>query len=416
MPRKATELSPLAVSKLRKRGLHAVGGVAGLHLQVTEAGARSWVLRVRLASGKRRDMGLGGFPDVTLAQARDRARIARDKVDAGLDPIAARIAERSAQAAAQASAWTFEQCAKACIKTRAAEWSNAKHAGQWSATLETYAYPVLGHLLVRDITHSHVLAALQPIWHTRTETATRVRSRIEIVLDWATASGHREGPNPARWRGLLDKLLPNPSKIAPVEHHRALPASAMPNFMRAVRAQEGMGARALEFAILTATRSGEVRGATWAEIDFDAKVWTVPKERMKAGTEHQVPLAPAVIALLRSLVRIKDVEFVFPAPRGGVLSDMTLTAVTRRMGVEAVPHGFRSTFRTWAAESTNHPREVAEHALAHKLPDKVEAAYQRGSLFAKRVALMRDWADFLSKPTAAVVPIRAKRATGKAGA
>jgi integrase len=281
------------------------------------------------------------------------------------------------------------------IRDHAAGWRNPKHAQQWANSLETYAHPVMGALLVRDVELQHVMAVLEPIWQAKTETASRVRGRIEQVLDWATARGFREGPNPARWRGHLDKLLPAPAKVTRVEHHDALPVDQAPSFMARLCAAPGIGARALEFAILTAARSGEVRGTTWDEIDLDAAVWTVPADRMKAGREHRVPLSPAALALLRSLPRWPDNPLVFAAPRGGVLSDMTLAAVLRRMKVAAVPHGFRSTFRDWAAERTHFPREVAEMALAHAIGDKVEAAYRRGDLFDKRRRLMDDWAVFL---------------------
>jgi integrase len=242
-----------------------------------------------------------------------------------------------------------------------------------------------------------VLAVLRPIWTTKTETASRLRARIEAVLDWAAAHSYRDGVNPARWKGHLDAILPAAGKVTKVEHHTALPIDAVGVFLCDLRAQEGMGARALEFAILTAARSGEVRGATWAEIDLNGRVWTVPPERMKVPKEHAVPLSDAAMRLLRALPRIEGVDFVFAAPRGGQLSDMTLSAVLRRMNVPAVPHGFRSTFRDWCAERTNFPRDVAEMALAHAIGDKVEAAYRRGDLFAKRVKMMQAWADFCER-------------------
>ena len=393
MPKIAKELGPLQVSRLTAPGLHAVGGVAGLQLQVTTTGARSWVLRT-LVGGKRRDMGLGGYQTVTLAGAREKARKARDEIRAGVDPIEAGKAARSALAAATAAQKTFKQCALAFIDAKAPEFKNAKHLAQWTATLETYAFPVMGSILVRDVGLPHVLEVLNPIWTTKTETATRVRGRIEAVLDWATASGYRRGENPARWKGHLDKLLAKPRKVARVEHHPALKAAEMAPFMKRLRAMEGMGARALELAALTATRSGEVRGATWSEIDLESAVWTIPAERMKAGKEHRVPLSKPAVALLEGLSREEGVELVFPAPRGGMLSDMTLSACMRRMKLEAVPHGLRSTFRDWAGEHTNYPREVAEAALAHVVGG-VEGAYARGDLFEKRRRLMADWATFL---------------------
>jgi integrase len=266
-------------------------------------------------------------------------------------------------------------------------------------------------MLVRDVGQAHITTILEPIWLTKTETASRVRSRIELVLDWATTRGFREGPNPARWRGHLDKLMPKPTKVSKVEHHRALPAAAMGSFMVDLRVAEGMGARALEFAILTAARSGEVRGAEWGEIDLDGALWTVPADRMKSGREHRVPLSRAALKVLRALPRLKGSPLVFWSGNGSSLSDMTLSAVTRRMGVNAVPHGFRSTFRDWAAESTDFPREVAEAALAHVLPDRTEAAYRRGDLFTKRAKLMDAWATFCARVPADVVTLSANRET-----
>jgi len=394
MSRKATELGALAVSRLREPGLHAVGGVSGLYLQVTSSGARSWILRATVG-GKRRDMGLGGFPDVTLAFAREKAREARSKIEQGLDPILERERALSLLRAEQAKSMTFEAACQALIDAKSDEWRNPKHRAQWAASLATYAYPTIGKLQVGDVGQAHILSILQPIWKEKTETATRLRGRIEQVLDWARVRGFREGENPARWRGHLDKLLPAPTKIAKVVHHKALPIDAMPGFMAQLRQRKGLSARALEFLVLTASRSGEVRGATWQEIDMEAAVWTVPAERMKAQKEHRVPLSPQALALLAAMPRVEANDLVFPAPRGGQLSDMTLTNLMRRMELEAVPHGMRSTFRDWAAERTHFPREVAEMALAHTIGNAVEAAYRRGDLFIKRAEMMAAWADFL---------------------
>ena len=393
MGRKATELNALAVSRLQEPGLHFVGGVSGLALQVTVTGARTWVVRIRVA-GKAREMGLGSYPTVTLANAREKARAARDLVEAGKDPIAERRAKKTALAADLQKSVTFEWCAREFIKDKSPEWKNAKHASQWTATLEQYAFPVIGKMLVKDVELPHVMAILRPIWKDKTETATRVRGRIDNVLDWATVHEYRSGPSPARWKGHLDKLLSAPNKTAKVEHHAALPYGEMGAFMVRLSEQEGMGARALQFAILTAARSGEVRGATWAEIDLNAGTWTIPEGRMKAGKEHRIPLSQSAIDLLKKLPRIAGTDLAFPAPRGGALSDMTLTAVLRRMSVNVTAHGFRSTFRDWAGETTAHPREVIEHALAHQLKDKAEAAYSRGTLFDKRRRLMDDWAKY----------------------
>ena len=396
MPRKARELSPLEVRRLDQPGRWSVGGVDGLALQVTRSGARSWVLRLAVC-GQQREMGLGSFPSVTLAEAGDKARRHRAQVAEGSDPISLRRAAASAAAADRMSQRTFAEVAAQYIEQHEKSWKNEKHAAQWASTLQAYAAPVIGQLLVRDVTSAHVIRALEPIWTTKTETATRVRSRIELVLDFAAARGLREGPNPARWKGNLDAALPKASKVAVVQHHTAVAIDEVSAFMRRLRLQEGMGARALEFAILTGARSGEVRGAVWAEIDLATSLWVVPGTRMKSGREHRVPLSKPATDLLRALPQGQAGDLVFPGMRGP-LSDMSLTAVLRRMDVRATVHGFRSTFRDWISEHTDHPSEVAEMALAHAVGDKVEAAYRRGDLFEKRVALMNDWADFLSAP------------------
>lgn len=410
MPRKAAEMTDLAVRRLTAPGLHAVGGVPGLHLQVAATGGRSWILRVSVA-GRRRDMGLGGYPEVGLKEARESARRARQGVREGLDPIAGRRAARQALLAAAGRRATFREAGEAFIAAHESGWANPKHRQQWKNTLEAYAYPVIGELAVGDVALAHVLKILEPLWSTKTETAKRLRGRIEQVLDAAQARGQIDGPwqNPARWRGHLDKLLAKPSRVAKSAHHRALGIDDAGAFVAHLREQEGMGARALEFAILTAARSGEVRGAKWSEMDLAAGVWTVPADRMKAGKEHRVPLSAEALALLASLPRIGGTGgLVFPAARGGALSDMTLSAVMRRMKVDAVPHGFRSTFRDWSAERTAYPSEVCEMALAHTVGNKVEAAYRRGDMFDRRRRLMADWAAFLSQPATKgnVTPIR----------
>lgn len=394
MPKKAKELTALEVGRLKATGTHAVGGVAGLLLQVTSSGARSWILRTKVGL-KRREIGLGAFPDVTLAQAREKARETRQSIIEGRDPIAERAAARSALIAARGLETTFDEAARKFIASKSSEWSNPKHPAQWQATLDRYASPVIGNLQVRDVTLGHITKILEPIWTTKTVTASRVRGRIESVLDWATVHGYREGENPARWKGHLDKILAKPSRVSKVEHHRALPHEGVGTFIADLRQREGIAARALEVLILTACRSKEIRGAAWSEIDLENKLWVIPMDRMKADKEHRIPLSDRVIEILKALPRVVGNDLVFPAPRGRVLSDMTLGAVLKRMGrADVTAHGFRSTFRDWAGETTAYPREVIEHALAHQLKDKAEAAYARGTLFNKRRGLMNDWATY----------------------
>ena len=304
---------------------------------------------------------------------------------------------------------TFKEAAENYITAHEKGWKNAKHGAQWSSTLKTYAYPIIGSIGVAEVETAHVMRILEPIWATKTETASRVRGRIESVLDWATVRGYRKGDNPARWRGHIEHLLAARNNIAPVEHHAALPFNEIGAFMIDLRQRSGFGTWALEFSILTAARSGEVRGAKWAEIDLDGKVWTIPAARMKAKREHRIPLSDDALALLVTIPRVDGTDLVFPSTKGTELSDATLTATIKRMGANVTAHGFRSTFRDWAGETTAYPREVIEHALAHQLKDKAEAAYARGSLFDKRRRLMEDWAKFCKKTggaSAAVIAIR----------
>lgn len=398
MPKKAKELSALAVSRLKEAGRYAVGGVDGLHLRII-GNSKAWLLRVKIGD-RRRDIGLGPYPEVGLADARETARLYRKKVREGVDPLQERQQARAALRIERAKSKTFRDCADAYIEAHKAGWKNVKHAKQWGSTLETYAYPKFGSLPVASVDTALVQDVLRPIWATKTETASRLRGRIECVLDWAKVNGYRDGENPARWRGHLDKLLPARNKVQKIEHHAALPYAEVGAFVADLRKRDGMAPRALEFAILTAARSGEVRGAKWEEVDLVGKVWTIPGERMKAGKEHRVPLSDAAVALLKAVPRVKGSDFVFPAPRGGALSDMALSAVLKRMERNGLTvHGFRSTFRDWAGETTAYPREVIEHALAHQLRDKAEAAYQRGDLLAKRARLMGDWAKYCAKAT-----------------
>lgn len=402
-------LAAVALKKLPD-GWHADGG--NLYLFVRGA-SRTWVFRFTAPDGKRRNMGLGSIDSVSLAQARMHASALRAKAKDPLtpiDPLEERQAASTAARREKARRMTFKQCALACLEALRPGWRNPKHAGQWLSTLEAYAFPTLGALPVADVDTALVTACLQPIWTTKTETASRVRGRIEAVLSWATANNLRQGENPARWRGHLDKLLAKPSQVATVEHHPALPYKEVGAFMQALKQTGGMGARALEFAILTAARSGEVRGATWGEFDLTERLWRIPAGRMKARREHVIPLSDAALALLRALPRVEGDAHVFPSAKPNrPLSDMTMTAVLKRMGRAGLTqHGFRSTFRDWAGETTAYPREVIEHALAHQLKDKAEAAYARGSLLEKRARLMADWAKHCATVQVAgdVTPIR----------
>ncbi|RYH33636.1 MAG: site-specific integrase [Alcaligenaceae bacterium] len=394
MPKIARELTALEISRLRKQGDYTVGGVPGLHFQI-DGQARSWFQRYQVAH-VRRKIGLGTYPAMSLAQAREKARAVREQVAAGIDPTAARDAEHQALANARARALTFDKAAEQFIAAREREWVNPKHRQQWENTLATYASPFIGSMNVAEIDQAAMLRVLTPIWHNRTTTATRLRGRIEQVLDYATVLGHRAGENPARWRGHLDKLLARPSKFSRVTHHPAVQLSDAPAVVRKIADTEGSGARALLLQVLTAGRSGEVRGAMWQEFDLDAAVWTIPAARMKAKKEHRVPLSKQAVALINAIPRVAGSAYLFPSRSSTEkpVSDMTLTAVMRRMNLDAVPHGFRSTFRDWAAECTPYPGDVVEMALAHTIANKVEAAYRRGDMLAKRAPLMQEWADY----------------------
>jgi integrase len=348
---------------------------------------------------------------ISLAEAREAATECRRLRFQGIDPIEARKAERQQARLEAAKGMTFRACAERYIETHKAGWRNPKHALQWASTLASYAYPVFGDLPVKAIDVGLVMKAVEPIWATKTETASRLRGRIESVLDWAAARGYRHGDNPARWRGHLDKLLPKREKVQRVQHHAALAYDEMGVFMEALRSQGGMAAKALEFCILTATRTSETINARWDEIDLTAKLWTIPAGRIKAGKEHRIPLSAPALMLLRQLAGTRSGEFVFPGGKAGKpLSNVALLALLKRMGCDDLTvHGFRSAFRDWAAERTHFPREVAEMALAHAIGDKVEAAYRRGDLFEKRRKLMQEWARFCALPhrSGKVVPIEA---------
>jgi integrase len=409
MARTTGRLTALQVGRATGRpGMHPDGG--GLYLQVTKSGA-SWIYRYML-NGRAREMGLGPLAIFGLQEARAKALDARRLRHEGIDPIEARKGVRARERLDAAKAMTFKQCAESYIKAHRAGWRNVKHAAQWEATLATYAEPIIGALPVQAIDTALVLKVIEPLWTSKPETASRLRGRIESILNWATARGYRAGENPARWRGHLDNLLPARSKVRKVEHHAALPYAELPNFLIVLRQQEGTAARALEFTILTAARTGETIGATQAEINGAGRIWTVPADRMKAGKDHRVPLSRRALAILDEgkTVRTDGNEFLFPGgKRGKSLSNMAMTEVLRRMGRgDITVHGFRSTFRDWAAERTNFPSEVVEMALAHTVGDKVEAAYRRGDLFEKRRRLMEAWAEFCARraPSGAVVKLR----------
>jgi integrase len=427
------KLTAVAVRNAAKPGRYADGH--GLYLLVEPSGAKRWVQRL-VIQGKRCDLGLGPVSLVPLAEARAQAEANRRLARQGGDPL---HAKREA-----GEAVTFAQAVDRYLAKKSAEFRSEKHRKQWRATLETYALPVIGPRRVSDITRQDVLRVLEPIWETKTETASRLRGRIEQLLTWATVAGHRSGENPARWAGNLAELLPKPGKVARKDNHPALALADLPRWWADLQTRAGMAAKALQFLTLTAARSGEVRGMTWDEVDLEARLWTVPAARMKMGREHRVPLTEEAVAILRDLPRLAGSPFVFFAPQGGMLSDMSISAVMRRMqeteekrGAErdsqaaggaasgatsrqprgyldprskrpAVPHGLRSSFRDWVAERTAYPGEMAEVALAHKIPNAVEAAYRRGDQLEKRREMMTEWARFVTgvadKPAASGAP------------
>ena len=398
MARRTERLSDLSVRRQSKAGVYADG--RGLYLQVSATTTKSWLFRF-MRTGRERWMGLGPYPDVSLAEARDKSMECRRLLRDGIDPIEHRHAERAAARLIAGKSTIFQECAKAHIEAHRPGWRNPKHAAQWWSTLETYANPIIGQVPVGDIDPELVMRVLKPIWQTKTETANRVRQRIEAVIDGATALGLRSGDNPARWRGHLENLLPSQSKISRVRHFEAMAYSDIPSFFRDLRQRDTISARALAFSILTATRSGEVRGTTWDEIDLDVGTWTIPGERTKSGRPHRVPLSSEAVAVLLEMKAVQTGrdEYVFPGRQPGKqMSANTMRKYLQEdMKCERLTvHGFRSTFRDWAAEQTNFPREVAEVALAHALKDKIEAAYLRGDLLKRRRALMEAWAGCCS--------------------
>ena len=423
MPKIAKLLSSVEVNRLNRVGWHAVGGVAGLLLQIrksTQKGgslSRSWILRIYIGN-KRKPIGLGSFPQVSLAEARVRAKKIIFDVQQGIDPVANKKALRSQLMLAELSNKSFKTCAEEYMKAHAQDYRNEKHRKQWDATLQTYTYPIIGNLLVSDIKMHHVLEVLlqkttdkngqvAQFWYIKTETAKRILGRIKKVMDYAIVNEYRTGINPAQWTGYLDTLLPSPTKVTKKKHYPAIPYSEIGDFMDKLRAHEGISAKALEFLILTGVRSGSVRMAKWSEINFSQNLWVIPVEHTKTQEEHRVPLSPQTMKLLRSLDSSSESSIVFPSPRGGILSDASLSAFMRDMrksgelGVEAVPHGFRSTFRDWAAELTGYSDEIRKAASGHTIGDAVKQAYQRTDLLEKRRRMMRDWASFLDKPSIA---------------
>jgi integrase len=387
---RAHKLTQLQVDKAKVKGVYGDGG--GLSLNVTAGGSKSWLFRF-MQGGRAHWMGLGSYPDVTLADARDKASECRKMLRNGEDPLIQKRMRMGEVRAASAKYVVFDECAAKYIEAQRSGWKNPKSALQWESSLKVYASPVIGKMAVGLIETSHILKIIEPIWTTKTETASRVRGRIEQILDWSKARGYRTGDNPASWRGHLDKILPERSKVRKVQHFAALDWRMMKPFMDMIRRRDNVSARCLEFCILTNTRSNEARGATWFEFDFTSHVWTIPAERMKSGVEHRVPLSEEALKIVLDIQsKVPHQLYVFTS-RGGPLSDVAVTKQVRAIGeLSATVHGFRSTFRDWAGETTDHQRETIEHAMAHRLKDKAEASYARGSHFEKRRALMNEWA------------------------
>ena len=406
MAREAKRLSARAIANLRKPGYYADGN--GLYLQVSAGGSKSWVFRYMLR-GRPREMGLGSESVISLADARLRVLEQRRLLAEGIDPIEARAKRVAQDALTRALSMTFDQCATAYIEAHKSAWKNAKHVSQWTNTLEQYCSPVFGRIAVQDVDTTLVLKALEPIWTTKAETAGRLRGRIENIMDWATVRKLRSGENPARLRGHLDKLLPKIQRRKRIKHHPALPYDGMADFMKELRKQDGDAALALEFLILTLARTGEVIAAEPKEIDYTKKLWVIPGARMKAGKEHRIPLCDRAIEISKSR---PEGQFLFAGrnPKKP-MSNMAMLQLLERMGrTDITVHGFRTTFRTWAAERTTYPRELCEMALAHNIASDVEKAYQRSDLFEKRRELLETWAAFVCGQSAKVIPIGKKAA------
>ena len=408
MPRRAKEMTPTEIRRLTcsvgKDGtpyntFHAVGGVSGLVLQVTPTGGKTWLLRIKVGA-KRRSIGLGPFPDVPLTKAREKARECKEKIERGIDPVAERKAIRRALIAEQLSAVTFASAMNNYINMKSKEFRNPRQRQQWQNSLETYAVPHIGDTPVAEIDLPHVKAVLDPIWENKTETANRVRARMENILGWSAVHGYRSSENPARWSGFLDEVYPSPEKIKKRGHHNALPVAGLPEFMANLSKRSGTAARALEFLILTASRTNEVigdkrigkAGISWEEIDLKGEVWTVPADRMKTGREHRVPLCPRAVEILEAMPQ--DGDLIFPGPKGDIPSNNFLSSLLKRMDMNITAHGFRSTFKDWSREHTAYADEVSELALAHINSDATRAAYARSELIDKRRQLMSDWEKY----------------------
>jgi integrase len=391
--RQSDRLVPRMIGTLKEPGMYPDGH--GLYLLIGPNGARSWIFRYKFHK-RRHEMGLGGFPLVSLAEAREVAKAYRRQLHDGFNPLEQRRAQKQAAKLEAAKRMTFKQCAETYVAETSPAWKNWKHAAQWSSTLEAYAYPVFGDLPVQAIDTALIVTALRTIWQAKPETASRLRGRIERILDYARVSGYRAGENPARWRGHLDKLLQHRSKLRRTKHHAALPYGEIAGFMRCLQEQDSAAAGALQFTILTASRTSEVRGACFDEVDFAAKEWAIPGPRIKSGKPHRVPLSRQALRIIETMQKVSSGPYIFPgAGQSGAMGAMAMLQLLKRMGrSDLTVHGFRSTFRDWVAEQTPFPSFVAEAALAHAVADKVEAAYRRGELIKKRRELMDAWASY----------------------
>jgi integrase len=410
MAKTVKRLKDMQIRRLSKPGSYPDG--EGLYLQVRTSGAKDWFYRYEV-DGKGRKRGLGSYPTISLEQARDDALECRQLRQQGIDPVDYAKAQRQKEALDEAKSFTFKECALAYINSHQQGWKNRKHESQWRNTLDTYAYPTIGDIGVQDIDIGLVLDVLEPIWYEKTETASRVRQRIENILDWATVKQYRSGDNPALWRGRLDKLLPKRVKVQKPIHFPAMDYRDLPGYFQALRKRDSVATRALAFTILTAARNGEARAVTSDELDLKGKVWTIPDNRMKADREHRVPLSAEALKIIKEMEPFKrhTDHFIFPGQaHAKPISEASLLKIVKQQDKTLTVHGFRSTFRDWCAEQTSFPREVAEAALAHSIRDKTEAAYQRGDLFEKRRQLMDQWMQYClkGKGKAKVVPIRKK--------